>query len=289
MQEKFSHSLPLITFTTLLPVAIGLVIGAAHLRRAYEIDILTLQLILNWSISLSVIASIIVSFHLGHPKKGHTSIRGILHSCLSREIIFGGAFAGLLMISIIVSYTTPESDLLIAALICTGFFGLTTSFVIGRVYDLTAQLTWRGIIPSAAPPLASLLVALATVFIYTLPAERSSYFRNLFCLTLGIDTLFTIIRLWQFIHLKKNSYILSYPHCKTPTLASFFGKIALATFLMINVIRGEFPMALSFVLLLILLDRTAFYASAARKTPRSNIADAKNQRMLDALNSTSNH
>jgi len=288
MQEKFSHTIPLILFTTLLPVAIGLEIGAALAGWTSDINAGARRPVLIWSLGLSILAAIMVSFHLGHPTKGHTSLRGIFHSYLSREIVFGGCFTGLLLVSTIVVYTAPESNLLIFILICTGIFGLATSFVIGRVYHLSAQISWRGLIPSAGPVLASLLTALATVFIYTRSTELSGVFRIIFCLILGLDAIFTIIRLTYYIQLKNRSYLLSYPRCKILTISCLCLKIALAAFLMLNVIRGPFPMALSFVFLQILLDRTAFYASAARQTPQTNIAIAKKQRMQDALNSTSN-
>ena len=288
MREKLTHSFPLILFTSLMPLAIGLEIGAAGIVWINDINVWTLRLILNWSLSSAILAAILVSFHLGRPLKGHNSIRGALHSCLSREIIFGGGFAGLLLFGTIVAYTAPESNLLTFILIGDGMFGLATAFIIGRVYHLAAQLTWRGIIPSSGPVLASLLAALSTIFIYTHSAEQSSVFRIVFCLILGIDTVFTLIRLKLFIQLKHSSYILIYPRYKIISILCLSGKIAVAVFLLINVIRGSFSMALSFVMLQIVLDRAAFYASAARQTPKSNIAIAKDQRMQAALNSTSN-
>ena len=50
-------------------------------------------------------------------------------------------------------------------------------------------------------------------------------------------------------------------------------------------IREYYTTVLMVVGLGMLLDRTAFYASAARKTPQVNIAVAKAERMRAALNS----
>jgi len=287
MQEKFSHAIPLILFTTLLPVAMGLEIGAALAVCTGEINTSTLRPILYWSGGFSILAAVLVSLHLGRPTKGPTSLRGVLHSCLSREIVFGGCFAGLLFVSIVVAHTAPENSLLTVLLVCTGIFGLATSFVIGRVYDLATQLSWRGLVPSLGSVLASLLTALLILLMLNRDAEQITSVRNYFYLVLILDAFFSVMKLQNYLHLKRNSNILTYPRYQTLVILCLGGKLPLAA-IVLFVMQKPFLITFSLIGLLIVLDRIAFYASAARRTPRSNIAGAKDQRMQAALNSKAN-
>ena len=165
MEEKFSRVILLILFTTLLPVAIGVEVGAALACWVAGITADAVAPVLWWALGLFVLSSIFVTFHLGHAERAFASIRGAKHSLLSREIILAGCFGFLLAAAVLCVYKTEQRILFNIVLGLGGVLGLATAGAIGRVYDLPAQISWRGPVPATGPVMGSVLIAVPVLYI----------------------------------------------------------------------------------------------------------------------------
>lgn len=285
MDEKFWSLWPLIFFTVLLPAAVGLAAGSGLVCLFTEIGPKGVLTALWWALGLSVLSGICVSFHLGHVERSMSAVRGIKHSNLSHEILLAYGFGFLLAAGIICIYMSGPEMLVGVVLGLGGILGLATAFSIGRVYKLAGQITWRGIIPALGPITGSMLTAAAIFYVLADAFNAPMVFGGVFWFFLGLDGIFTAKRFRDFLQLEHSQYIMVYPRQKVVVKFCYGVKLLLMAGIVVLFITGYFKTVLIVVGMGMLLDRAAFYASAARKTPKVNIAVAKDERMRAALDS----
>ncbi|KPK73028.1 MAG: hypothetical protein AMJ79_15400 [Phycisphaerae bacterium SM23_30] len=283
MDKKFSALIPLILFTALLPAAIGIEAGAALASFATVGTPEAILAVLVWSLGLTILSGTLVLFHPGHVQRGLSAVRGVKHSFLSHEILLACGFAILLVAGILCAHKMGSGTLLRYVLAIDGILGLATAFSIGRVYNLPAQITWRGMAPSLGPVIGSMLTAVSILYVLKGVIVLPMVLPTTFWLLLALDGLFTVKRFREFILLENREYILAYPRQKAGVNFCYILKFVLTTGIVLLFIIGYYKAVLFLVILQMFLDRIAFYGSAARKTPQANMAAAKNERMRAAL------
>jgi len=232
---------------------------------------------------LSLLSGICVSFHLGHVERSMSAVRGIKHSSLSHEILLAYGFGFLLAVGMVCIYMSASEMLVNIVLGLGGILGLGTSFSIGRVYKLAGQITWRGIIPGLGPITGSALTGGAIFFALAGEIEVPMAWLGVFWLILGLEGIFTAKRWHDFVRLEHSQYIMAYPRQKALVKFCYGIKLMLTAGVVVLFIMGYFKVVVIVLGLGMLLDRAGFYASAARKTPKVNIAVAKDERMRAAL------
>lgn len=90
--DMSEYEIPLVIFTVMIQWAVGIILAVVlleWLKPKYidSVGKLVLQKTIFLAFGISVIGTIASLFHLGSPLKGYTSIIGMSHSWLSREII----------------------------------------------------------------------------------------------------------------------------------------------------------------------------------------------------------
>jgi DMSO reductase anchor subunit len=283
MDEKFSGMIPLIIFTSLLPAAIGIETGITItcFFKSLSIDIILTGLL--WSLVFTLLSGVVVLFHLGHAERGPYIIRGVIHSVLSREIILSLCFSILLVTSALYVYRVGPGTYLPILLALCAVFGIATAFTIGRVYNLPSQITWRGNISSFESIIAAIIISLAVTFVLTDKSRLQIAFLTILLMLIIVEALFVILKLKRFIVLEDSQCVLVFPEQRVLAIVCYVIKLILVVSAFILLIIGHHKEALFFITYGILLDRIAFYASTAIKTPKESMAIIKNERMKAAL------
>ncbi len=152
-----AHEWALVAFTILAQMSVGafVILGIAHLwamRRAgaEQADQLSTRALLAIGpvMVLGLIASL---FHLGNPFNAYLAVSNLAGSWLSREILFGVAFAGLGGLFVIMQWRKIGSFALRNAIaILAAIAGLTLVYAMSRVYMLPAQPSWNSLATTVA-------------------------------------------------------------------------------------------------------------------------------------------
>ena len=271
MSEKFSASIPLILFTTLLPVGIGLEITAAMVGLTTFASKTTLLPALILSFAFTLVSGFFVFFHLSHKKRGAKAIRGLPHSWLSREVVFCACFGLLLAISILYIHQIGITTLLLATMAVCGGFGLATAVTIGLVYNLPTQIAWRGLVNSTGPLLGVLLIAASATgyLINTREPHQSIFVFIILILTAESFALIKGIKLFQF--LGNNPHLLTYAGLKNVVRACYLARTILLITLFVLAFNRLYQAIIYLGAITILVNRIIFYASAAQQTPEATM------------------
>ena len=283
MAEKFTASIPLILFTTLLPIAIGIEIAATLIGLTAFASKTTLLPALILSFTCTLVSALFVFFHLSHKKRGAKAIRGLPHSLLSREIIFAACFGLLLATSIIYIHQIGITTLLSVTMsVCSGF-GLATAVTIGLVYNLPSQIAWRGVVNAAGPFLAVVLMATSAAG-YFLNIQDSHQPIFVFIILVLLVESFSLVKgLKLYLFLENNPHLLSYARLKNVVRACYLAKAILLITLLFLALNRLYQTIIYLGGIMILVNRIAFYASAAQQTPEATIGLLKDERMRAAL------
>lgn len=152
-----THELPLVTFTVLAQLSVGafVVLGLVQTlarRRFAADDIEALSDPALYAIGPAMVLGLIASMlHLGNPINAMNSILGVGHSWLSREILFGVAFAGLGALFALLQWRRIGAPAMRQALAgVTAIAGLLLVFSMAKVYMLSTVPAWN----SLATPVA---------------------------------------------------------------------------------------------------------------------------------------
>ncbi len=283
MDEKFSGMIPLIIFSSLLPVAVGIETGVVIVCFVNPLSIDIILSGLLWSLGFTLLSGVFVLFHLGHAERGPLIIHGISHSLLSREVILFLCFGILLVANIFYLLSAGQGTLVVTLLTVCAVSGVATVFTIGRVYNLPFQIMWRGNISSFGPFIGSMVIALAVTFILSGRAGLQTTFLVLLLVLVIVDALISILKLKRFIVLGSSQFVLVFPKQRVFVMVCSVIKLILNVSAVVLLIVGHYKVTLFLLTYGLFLDRTAFYASSAMKTPKEEMAILKNERMKAAL------
>lgn len=140
-----TYELPLVLFTVLGQLSIGLVCIAALCRAAAPAGV-PQSLFREWSVAGVVLGAGIVAsiFHLGHPGGMIRTLANLETAWLSREALTLGIFVALLVIGLVMMRQDKESRALVAA---TCVAGLAVIFSMGMTYSPPSFPAVNNILP----------------------------------------------------------------------------------------------------------------------------------------------
>jgi len=282
MNESFRPYLPLAAFTTLLPVAAASSVGAATLGFApggTTYDVLTFSLVAFLIGCLAVTASL---FHLGHKRRAVLAAAGLGRSWLSREVVLALAFVALTGVAAALAAAgpAPEASRLVSGL--AALAGIASVFAIGRVYHLPAEAGWRGV-PRVLGPLAGTLLLAATLFRIVSDGGVAEVMTGVVLILAAADLLLAGRRFLDLRALvREQPAALVFPSLAgtgVRILALRPGLTALAVLVALLAPAPWPGLSLLLLGLALGLDRLAFYAGRARRTPRAALAAIRQERM----------
>lgn len=272
MDKKFSDLIPLVIFTSFMTVAAGLMCGITF------IELFEPEMVFRFS-NLHIITGISVAgfsasfLHLAKKVRAVKAVTGVKTSWLSREIIFGSAF----MISLFFIYFNQYSELGLSNHLLfpiVTLFALLTVFSVGMVYNLPAQIAWKGSLNLYSPFLSALLLAVT----YYQSQIASSYLPVI--ILLCADFYFFTKR-YKLLLSKKNMRIFHFPHLIIPSVVYLqIRGIITILLLPLLLILGFVPFYL--VGVLVVIDRITFYSSAIQISPDCGVAQVREQILRQA-------
>lgn len=277
-QAQFRHYVPLLVFTALLIIAAGITSGIAAVtlllpeHREIELPLLSIAM-------LSVTVGGLFSFlHLGRKSRAGRAALGLSHSWLSREAVLAGLFAAFTAGALFArQFGLSDSifSVLLAAASATGFL---TTVAIGRVYDLTTQVGWRGWAQALTPPTTVLL--LGSVLLYAV--ANSAGFKLVFYAIWLVDVVFLGWRSGEYSRNVHMGAAFSFPALSRFVRLTYgFRKLlAIVVVVFFNSFGGLVTAA--FVAVAICLDRFCLYAASAQGTPASEMAALRAERLKQA-------
>jgi len=134
----------LLIFTFLMNIAIGLVICSTLMKVKYPK--LNLKYAYYVAACFSIIAVIASLLHLGKPFSALNSILNLGDSWLSREILFSGAFAGIVVVYACIELFKSSLTQLKNILSWLGsIVGLIAVFTMGKLYATSAVVAWDSV------------------------------------------------------------------------------------------------------------------------------------------------
>jgi anaerobic dimethyl sulfoxide reductase subunit B (iron-sulfur subunit) len=121
-----------------------------------------------YGITLVFIASMMISFlHLETPQKAYRAFSNLKTSWLSREVLFGSAFAGLLvLLSVLELFVTGPSTIRVVIAWAAALVGLLFLFSMSRVYMLRTTPIWNSLKTPLSFFTAALMLGLLAVIVY---------------------------------------------------------------------------------------------------------------------------
>lgn len=140
------HDLPILIFTILLTVAIGLAGYLALVSRWLEKDLPvdryrgTLLLPMIVATMLGAVALAVSFAHLGYPLNAVNAGRNIATSWLSREGLLAGGFIGLMGLTAL--WALWRGPILRPGLLAAFAVGLLAVVAMGELYRTTSVVTW---------------------------------------------------------------------------------------------------------------------------------------------------
>jgi DMSO reductase anchor subunit len=267
METRFAHVVPLLIFTSLAIIGTGLV-TANHFYDHSE----PLDLYLFYGALICTMVGGAASFlHLGKKGRSPRAILGVAHSWLSREVLFL-AFFGMAVIATIVYARLDMSDYQTSFTAISTVCGLVLCFTIGMVYNLPAQVAWRGLLNLSQPVIGALVLASVLY-----PPEGQMAWR--YATILGVDIVFAVLRFRRHHQLSglQDAVIFKQEYKWLDRL--WIVRQSLWAFIVAAVFAG-LPLVAGFLAaVMIVIDRFILYASAVQLKPESLIAEERNRRM----------
>lgn len=299
MRSHFPSYLPLIVFTGVFPVAVGLILPAAVV-----VCVPGLELEASWHHGpahatlvfvpaagwIAALALAVAGLHLGRKLRAPLAVLGVGRSWLSAEVLLAGLFVLLAVFSgrVVMWYHIVDMTDRVA-LVLQALVGLAAVIALVRVYALPGQVGWRGLDRSAAPLVATALTAVV-VWWATADAECATAASTLLVVVLVLDTALAAVRSARLIRARRGGDP-AIQHARAARLAGWlvparFGAVvllvlALRAFDPDHPLGSGSPMPWVVVILLgvSLLDRFVFYAGATRSSPRAAITRLRRERL----------
>jgi DMSO reductase anchor subunit len=277
MENRFLHLVPLVIFTVLAIVAVGMMVGIAGMQPGGIIwpeigrDFLITLVLMGVGIGISFL-------HLGRREKFLLAAAGVKHSWLSREVFSAGIFcvstgSGYILMKIGWSVL---SDLAVMAAFIAALY---LTWTIGMVYNIPGRFTWEGFPNTAAPVVTALLLGCFRLTLFS----RRSLFEWLFFLMWLVDFLMALSRAQAFRSQMEDKYKFVFPRMLFPTRVGHMARLVSSFSLMIMAIFSWKSPILFMIIGNIILDRLCFYAGATEVSPKSEIASQKAERMKEAM------
>lgn len=228
---------PLVLFTFLVPLIIGIFAGATTSHHPYWKELFLLS---------GFFALLVSLFHLGKKRRFYRAILNLRNSWLSREILFFLLFLGVSSFTLITGLTSFWMILL------TLFLGFLTTFSIDRVYHLQTRMDKRQWHSSQ-----TLLTAMLFISIFL-----ESFFPFIFVLALKL--LLYICRKVEYKRMKKDPrWIISLLRILTGLVSPLFLFLLIPQtgwlFILFSVSFGE------------IIDRMEFYLELDYVTPEKEL------------------
>lgn len=272
MDKKFSDLIPLVIFTAFMTVSSGLVCGITFIQL-FESEMIFSFKNLHIITGISLAGFAASFLHLTKKFRAVRGMAGLTSSWLSREILFGSLFIGVLFLIYLNNYLNLSLSLDLLFTLAT-LFSLLTVFTIGMVYNLDAQLSWSGNLNLYSPFVSALL--LATTFYQS--QIDSSYLPVI--IFLAADFYFFTKR-YKLLLSKKNLKIFHFPNLVIPSIVYLQIRGVITILLLPLLLILQFiPFYL--VGILIIIDRITFYSSAIQINPDCDISQARNRILQNA-------
>ena len=136
------HELPLILFTTFIQMSIGCVLFAViYFLCQPNADI---RLPMWLGLITGVLGGIASISHLGNPWHLLNTINNVVSSWMSREVIFVGAYVGLVVFNVLCHIFSQKFNRTLLSL--TASLGVATIFVMSNIYINSLFTLWTGIV-----------------------------------------------------------------------------------------------------------------------------------------------
>lgn len=136
------HELPLILFTTFIQMSIGCVLFTViYFLRQPNADI---RLPMWLGLMTGIIGGVASICHLGNPWHVLNTINNVVSSWMSREVIFVGAYIGLVVLNVLYHIFFQKFNRTLLSL--TAFLGAATIFVMSNIYINSLFTLWTGIV-----------------------------------------------------------------------------------------------------------------------------------------------
>ncbi|MCP4679670.1 MAG: dimethyl sulfoxide reductase anchor subunit [Deltaproteobacteria bacterium] len=274
MEEKLSRMTPLILFTSLLIIAVGLALGeTTHVFVVGSSG--GESTLLPWSLSLAILGALIAFTHLGHPGRSWRTIQGVIHSWLSREALLSTGFSVCIGAA---AWTVTDIELVSwfnILLWAAAGFGAAAIWSIAVLYQLPAQIGWNGWTQRLTPFAGAVLIGATG----TLVLGNATWEVPVFSAILMIDLTLTVLRLRHFLSMRHFRYALVYPGNRSVLVLSHTLRLILTPAVALLVYNEIYTVSLCMVAGAVCLDRFSFYAGAAQLTPKATITHLRNKRM----------
>lgn len=133
------HEWPLIIFTTLIQVSIGsYLLTMCYVFNSKEQSHSLIPTMASLALGgLGLLSSI---FHLGNPWHMFNTMNNVFSSWMSREVLFVGAYVGLLSLNVFIYWLRKQFYPLLQAL--TAGIGILTVFVMSNIYVNSLFVLW---------------------------------------------------------------------------------------------------------------------------------------------------
>ncbi len=276
MDERYSHLVPLIVFTTLVSWAAALVLAAAAGGTQAPVPA---ALVLG---ILAVAASLL---HLGRKLRAPLALAGVARSWLSREVALTVGFVALTGAVAWMGRRGADAAWVRLTLVLAAVIGLAAVIAIGRLYHLHGQTGWQGTAQRLGP-VTSTLAAGTAVWLAVAGVQAPTLALVAFLVLVALDAYLAHLRRRHLFELvRKENPRPTYPRPARAGLKTFTPRFLLSILAAASALLLSGAWLWGTVVLLgamILLDRLVFYAGAARTTPRIALEEIRKQRLEEA-------
>ena len=279
MERKFTQLIPLLAFSALTIIAVGIVfaIAAVELFSADHIPWSAHAMWTAFGFALTALALSLL--HLGRKRKFFLAVLGLRHSWLSREVLICVLFIVFVVIaSLSIQFAVARAWVTVSVGLAS-VAGLAATLSMGMIYLLEGQIGWQGAKQVFAPVVGSLYLAGSIVFSWA----PTPWIAWIFWPLLVLDGALCGKRYYSFHrNVLGETHLMVFPHLRALTSAGYLTRAMLGTILPILLViswRTAIPVS---VIIAIILDRFALYAGSMQHTPKAEIARIKAERMRAA-------
>jgi len=271
MEPDFKHVVPLLIFTALAIVATGLA-TAVHYYSHPDAFALVIVVV---AAACAASGGAISFLHLGRKGRAPRAVLGVSHSWLSREVIMLSLFVVFLVGTIAAFQNEAAKEYLPTLFAMCAAAGLVLCLTIGMVYNLGAQLAWKGLANMIQPAIGALVLA-AVLY------PEGGTISLPFAAFIAVDLVFSLVRHRRHALLSQLKEAVVFPDQYIWTGKLWMLRQGLWSFITAGVIFGYPLFSAGCAIATIFVDRLLFYAGAVQAKPSSRIAIERRERMEQA-------
>lgn len=199
------HEWPLIIFTTLIQISIGCyLLTMCYAITTKDTSRIIIPVIASLAIGMfGLFASV---FHLGNPWHMYNTMNNIFSSWMSREVLFVGAYVGLLSFNVLIFLMKQKHVPLLHGV--TTFIGISTIFVMSNIYINSLFVLWSGWNTYSAfwatPLITGSLIAL---LVFTFVLKRQNQYpvmQKVMKLFLVFACIAFLLNVFNYIYIQEN-------------------------------------------------------------------------------------